>query len=45
MHRGASAVCLSSAYADLLAAPVAAVVSCDTVAHPSNRISMAGAIA
>jgi ribose-phosphate pyrophosphokinase len=34
-----------TAHAELLGARVAAVVSCDTVPHPSNQISMAGSIA
>ena len=39
------AVFAQSAFEDLRAAGAAAVVSCDTIIHPSNRIAMAPAIA
>jgi ribose-phosphate pyrophosphokinase len=39
------AVFAGSAYEDLLSAGAAAVVSCDSIAHPSNRISLAADLA
>ena len=38
------AVFAQTAYEDLLAAGAARIVSCDTIAHPSNRIALAPAI-
>jgi ribose-phosphate pyrophosphokinase len=35
------AVFAGNAYDELLASGAAAVVSCDTIVHPSNRISIA----
>ena len=39
------AVFAQSAFEDLRAAGAASIVSCDTIAHPSNRIALAPAIA
>ena len=36
---------VGNAYADLRAAGMADVVSCDSVAHESNRIALSGALA